>query len=183
MYAVDENVAANAPEGYVRKLSGGGATYNVYVHSYLGYGLMAGRAATLDEGGNRAHPCIPPNHESTFAYGGKNHYVVGSEGPSADFGECAQVINRAMRVGAACEVDSGCSFNGEWGGPGADEVYAMSYLYERVDQAKAGSFLPNEGVGRITPADRAKAAEQGCSTPLDDFPSLYPEVGPVALFT
>lgn len=36
----------------------------VYVHSYLGYGLMAGRAAVLAwEEARAANPCIPTDGE------------------------------------------------------------------------------------------------------------------------
>eukprot|EP00958_Prasinococcus_capsulatus_P021097 scaffold2809_cov373-Prasinococcus_capsulatus_cf.AAC.10 len=155
MYAVSPTVAKKAPAGYVRQLRGGGKTYDVYVHSYLGYGLMAGRAATLDAVGERGHPCIPPSYESGFTYGGKERLVIGTAESQASFEECASVIKRAMRVGVPCEAPSGCSFNGQWGGgggAGSDEVYAMSYLYERADQAHAGieaAFLPDTCKNRL----------------------------------
>lgn len=44
-------------------LGGGGKQYSVYVHSYLGFGLMAGRAAVLQlDGAKDAHPCVPKEH-------------------------------------------------------------------------------------------------------------------------
>lgn len=58
--ALHQNDAAAAPKGYVRQLRGGGASYHVYVHSYLGYGLMAARAAVLHSAGARGgHPYDP----------------------------------------------------------------------------------------------------------------------------
>eukprot|EP00891_Asterochloris_glomerata_P009175 jgi/Astpho2/9175/fgenesh1_pm.00137_%23_2_t len=46
-FALSDAQAKAAPDPlYVTSLSGGGRSYHVYVHSYLGYGLMAGRAAT-----------------------------------------------------------------------------------------------------------------------------------------
>ena len=40
--------------------------------SYLGYGLMAGRAAVLsEEGMEEGHPCIPTGHTGTYVYAGK----------------------------------------------------------------------------------------------------------------
>lgn len=51
---------------YVRSLSGGGVRYDVYVHSYLGFGLMAGRAAVLKAGKAESHPCIAAKVAYTY---------------------------------------------------------------------------------------------------------------------
>ena len=59
MFAVPSDVASHAPSGYIRTTSGGGRMYNLYVNSYLGYGLMAGRKAILEENGPGPNPCIP----------------------------------------------------------------------------------------------------------------------------
>jgi len=66
-YALHARDADGAPPGYVRALAGGGRRYSVYVHSYLGFGLMAGRSAVLAAGETAAaaagaaagHPCVP----------------------------------------------------------------------------------------------------------------------------
>jgi hypothetical protein len=42
--------------------------------SYLGFGLMAARAATLDwEATAAANPCVPLDHIGSFEYGNKQH--------------------------------------------------------------------------------------------------------------
>lgn len=42
--------------------------------SYLGFGLMAARAATLDwEATAAANPCVPLDHTGSFEYGNKHH--------------------------------------------------------------------------------------------------------------
>ena len=91
-YALSSHAAEEAPPGYVRRLSvAGGGKYSVYVHSYLGYGLMAGRSAVLKAGDRVAaalhggasgadatltgHPCVP---EAPCGGGG------GSSSSSAD---------------------------------------------------------------------------------------------------
>ena len=38
--------------------------------SYLGYGLMAGRAAVLGEERFDANPCVPTGFTGTYEYGG-----------------------------------------------------------------------------------------------------------------
>jgi apyrase len=68
-YALAPGTASAAPPGYVRALAAPGRAYDVYVHSYLGYGLMAARDAVLaahgekkgaeDGGDGGGHPCVP----------------------------------------------------------------------------------------------------------------------------
>ena len=43
------------------------------LRSYLGYGLMAARAAVLSEkeGVDAGHPCVPLGHSGTYEYAGK----------------------------------------------------------------------------------------------------------------
>jgi hypothetical protein len=45
----------------------------LHARSYLGYGLMAGRAAVLSEGGGEGgHPCVPAGYAGpAYEYGGK----------------------------------------------------------------------------------------------------------------
>ena len=45
--------------------------------SYLGFGLMAARAATLDWAETAAaNPCVPLDHTGIFDYGGRAHEMV-----------------------------------------------------------------------------------------------------------
>ena len=68
-HAVSAAEAASAPAGYLRVLSGGGKAYHVYVHSYLGFGLMAARAALLGAHSAGSHPCLPAGASVSYAYG------------------------------------------------------------------------------------------------------------------
>jgi len=55
-HALPPAAAAAALEGYVSVLSCGGRAHHVYVHSYLGYGLMAARAAVPKQEGGVGWP-------------------------------------------------------------------------------------------------------------------------------
>lgn len=70
-FALPADVAHAAPRSdYIMALAGGGRAYDVYVHSYLGFGLMAGRAAILQlDSAKDAHPCVPKDHNGTRRLG------------------------------------------------------------------------------------------------------------------
>lgn len=59
------------------------SSYIVYLRrqcSYLGFGLMAARAATLDWAETAvANPCVPLDHSGMFEYGGKQHNLVATK--------------------------------------------------------------------------------------------------------
>jgi hypothetical protein len=40
-FALSDDEAAAAPNGYIVKLKGGGSTYNVYVHRWVGAGPIS----------------------------------------------------------------------------------------------------------------------------------------------
>lgn len=102
-YALTPAEAKAAPDAsYVSTLKGGGRTYQVYVYSYLGYGLMAGRAAVLSEPvGKSQHPCIPAGYSGQFEYGGKTLEMLGHTKASSDT-ECAAVVLTALKHEQEC---------------------------------------------------------------------------------
>eukprot|EP00242_Pyramimonas_sp_CCMP2087_P001715 CAMPEP_0198228520 /NCGR_PEP_ID=MMETSP1445-20131203/113491_1 /TAXON_ID=36898 /ORGANISM="Pyramimonas sp., Strain CCMP2087" /LENGTH=344 /DNA_ID=CAMNT_0043908901 /DNA_START=29 /DNA_END=1060 /DNA_ORIENTATION=+ len=120
-YALPQNKAASAPKGYVRALRGGGATYHVYVHSYLGYGLMAGRAAILNAE-QEAQACLPSGANGTYVYGGKK-YAASAGKEVSEFSRCETAVTTAMNEGKACTegiAEGECGFDGVWTGGGGD---------------------------------------------------------------
>lgn len=85
---------------YVVQLHGGGKTFNVYVHSYLGYGLMAGRAKLIDAGEKgKPHSCIHEGAAGTYAYAGKEYTFSGGE---TDFDACAEIGGSALQANLTC---------------------------------------------------------------------------------
>mmetsp|Transcript_28108 Transcript_28108/g.53169 ORF Transcript_28108/g.53169 Transcript_28108/m.53169 type:complete len:478 (+) Transcript_28108:83-1516(+) len=168
--ALHQNDAAAAPKGYVRQLRGGGASYHVYVHSYLGYGLMAARAAVLHSAGARGgHPCVLPGTNTTYSYAGAKHHVQGREHTEVDesFASCSAVVQGALNKDKACKEGPAdeCSFDGVWGGGASassslSDVHLSSYFFDRAQQAG----LVGEDVisGDTTPGEFGKAAVRAC---------------------
>jgi len=153
----------------VQLLNGGGRVYTVYVHSYLGYGLMAGRAAVLQQASLNAsstgHPCL--SSAVTYAYGGASFDGKPSAAASAD--ACIAVATAALNGDKACSPapKPECGFDGAWGGgggPGAQRFYVSSYFWDRASQAglvSAGALSAS-----VRPAQFKSAATVACSTPV-----------------
>ena len=145
-YALAADAAAAAPPGYVRALASPGRAYDVYVHSYLGYGLMAARDAVLaahGEGNRKdaaagggedkkdgGHPCVPkapcaadaaePATPCAFKYGARTHDLAAAGGQSPPhFGTCAALVADIMPKGgcAPTRPPAQCSFKGAWKAP------------------------------------------------------------------
>ena len=75
-----------------------------------------------------------------YKYSGSTLPVSGpSDG--TDFSKCKLVTMSALQLSKPCGADSGCGFNGFWGGNVETlqpKFYMMSYLYERAEQSRAG---------------------------------------------
>lgn len=124
---------------YTMALSGGGRAYSVYVHSYLGYGLMAGRAGVLAAHEPAApHPCVPAGYEGDYAYAGKTHGMKG--GDAVDAQACSKLVSKSMNLGTACDAPQlQCTFDGAWAGDRVPAVfYISSYFWDRAVDAGAG---------------------------------------------
>ena len=66
---------------------------------------------------------------------------MSAAGDGVDFSKCKLVAMSALQLTKPCGADSGCGFNGFWGGNVEalqPKFYLMSYLYERAEQARAG---------------------------------------------
>lgn len=103
-FALAEADATKAPKDYLVTLKGGGQTFNVYVHSYLSYGLMAGRAKLLDAGGQAAvdagHVCFPDGAAGKYTYAGKEYAYKASK--DAAFEACAALGLNALNATKSC---------------------------------------------------------------------------------
>eukprot|EP00897_Mesotaenium_endlicherianum_P008406 jgi/Mesen1/7594/ME000395S06750 len=175
-YAVSEDVATSAPEGYIRKLSGMGKSYFVYVYSHLGFGLMAARAAVLRLAEKDGHSCLAKGVKDVYKYGSEEFQALAKE-VGGDYSSCAKIAINALKLKAPCKLDK-CSFGGIWsggGGEGMAKLYVASYFFDRASQL---GVIPdgNAAYVEVKPAKFSEVAVKVCSTPLDEVVRDYPLV-------
>jgi len=184
MRALEAKGKATAVPEYVTATSWQGKKYDLYVNSFLGFGLKAGRMAVLKQEG-AAKACMPQFAAETYKYNNEEADATGGEG--SNFDKCRAAAVKALDVDKPCEVEEGCAFGGKWGAiePGKPkEFFLLSYLYERIEQAGAGEYEPDEGIGVATVDELAKAASRVCSMSLVDLKtatkagSIHPEDPP-----
>eukprot|EP00899_Mesostigma_viride_P008765 jgi/Mesvir1/17890/Mv12961-RA.2 len=186
VHAIPDEAAQLAPDtggAAVLRLHVLGQPYNVYVHSYLGYGLMAARAALLegqaaDESGS---PCMPRGYNGSYVYASKEIPAHPSRRGSS-FSGCSAVARAVVRAEAEClrkqvdELARICAFNGVWspgGVTGTAEFYLASYFYERAQQTGVMQD-PQLPLSAAKVADYAEAGEAACGKGLDDINRSFP---------
>jgi hypothetical protein len=75
---------------------------SVAVRSYLGFGLMAGRAAVLAwEEAKAANPCVLADHQGAYEYGGMK-YELQSHPAGAGFETCSKLVRMVLRQDLEC---------------------------------------------------------------------------------
>ncbi|GAB4854078.1 Apyrase 2 [Ancistrocladus abbreviatus] len=181
-YAISENDAAKAPrvsdgdDSYVKKMYLKGRMYNLYVHSYLHYGLLAARAEILKVVDDSGNPCVLAGYHGSYKYGGAKYEVSASTlGPSAK--ECRSIALKALKVNESTCTHMKCTFGGVWNGGGGDgqkHLFVASFFFDRA--AEAGFVDKKKPVAIVRPADFADAANRACAMKLNDAKSVYPNV-------
>ncbi|EFJ53213.1 hypothetical protein VOLCADRAFT_78871 [Volvox carteri f. nagariensis] len=182
-FALEETDAQAAPKDYVVQLHGGGKTFNVYVHSYLGYGLMAGRAKLIEasqssDNAAGASECFASGASGAYSYAGKE-YSYAPRGGKGDAGKCSYLGEVALQANLTCGAEQiQCSFNGAWRGNGLSkgrQYYVSSYFWDRAFET--GIIKEQDAIMWPTsPREfRAKAAEV-CSLSTDAITKTFPKV-------
>ena len=145
-FAINGPVPDTVSQDAVRTISAAGMTYQVYVHSYLGYGLKASRMSFLKPFDSVAegHPCITKGYTGRYHYVEDNVVVKADEEEGADVDKCIATVEREMNLEEDCGVTNECSFDGVWNGGhggGSEQNYVSSYI---VDIARDVGVIPRE---------------------------------------
>lgn len=70
--------------------------------SYLGFGLMAGRAAVLSyEETKQANPCVPADHSGVYTYNELSVDLM-SAPSGASFDGCSKLVTTVLKQDADC---------------------------------------------------------------------------------
>lgn len=177
----EAKAAADRKSDYVRKVKLPLKPYeaHLYQNSYLGYGLMAGRAkvmkAAAEEGAQSKHPCFPKGVNAKYEYGGEAYTAVGA-GNATD---CAALMERVLRRGDPCGGD-GCTFAGVWGGPrargDATGTVLCSFFFDRL--RNVGRIEADKKEASATPRIFEREAGKACSLATADLGAAYPNLKP-----
>lgn len=140
-----------------------GFTHKLFLHSYLGFGLMAGRAAILKLGDDVSAKCIPKGSTASFKYGDNSWSV---ESNDADSFGCLNAANKAI-LAQDSEFTRGVETP-----QNHQPVFAMSYYFDRA--VDVGLIDPDAEEGHLTPLLYSQAASQVCRLSESDIESKYP---------
>lgn len=182
-YAISDDDFLKAPkphgeeQAYVRKMSLMGASYNLYVHSYLNYGLLAARAEVLQMvGESETCPCLAKGFEGSYTYGGQK-YTASASADGGDYEKCNQVVVKALKADASCE-SMRCTFGGVWSGGGGDgmkSLFVASFFFDRA--LEAGIVKDADAAeAKVKPSDFEAAAKKICSLSVAELAEEYPNV-------
>ncbi|KAL3351268.1 hypothetical protein AABB24_019723 [Solanum stoloniferum] len=178
-YAISNEQFANAPknvdgEPYVLQKHLMSKDYNLYVHSYLNYGQLAGRAEIFKASRNESNPCALEGYEGYYSYGGVD-YKVKAPKKGSSLKKCRNLTRQALRIKAQCN-NKNCTFNGVWNGGGGDgqkTIYASSFFY--YIGAQVGIVDTKFPSALAKPIQYLNAAKVACQTKATDVKSVFPQ--------
>lgn len=181
-YAISDENYYNAPKAgkdevsSVQQIKLLGRTYNLYVHSYLHYGLLALRAEVFKHTGNTPCPCLAKDYEGGYQYAGENH-VAQARDQGPHFADCQALILDVLKVDHSCKHMK-CTFGGVWnggGGLGFKQLFVASFFFDKA--ADAGIIKDKKVASAVvTPADFEEAAKKFCSLSLAEISQEFPKL-------
>ncbi|XP_060173877.1 apyrase [Lycium barbarum] len=177
-YAISKEQFANAPqnvdgEPYVQEKHLLGTDYNLYVHSYLNYGQLAGRAEIFKASRNETNPCALEGYDGYYSYGGVD-YKVKAPKRGSSLKKCRNLTKQALNINEQCK-NKDCTFNGVWnggGGAGQKAVHASSFFYDIG--AQVGIVDKKFPSAIAKPIQYLNAAKVACQTKAADVKTVFP---------
>ncbi|KAM9840170.1 ectonucleoside triphosphate diphosphohydrolase 5 isoform 1-T2 [Aulostomus maculatus] len=154
-------------EDYIGRFDMFNSSFQLYTHSYLGNGLMAGRLATLGalaaeglEWRVFKSSCLPMKFQDEWSFGGITYKVTGDPDGYAGYKPCYQEVLKVVKgiIHQPYELQD------------SDTFYAFSYYYDRA--VDAGLIDGAEG-GRLEIRDFKKRAKEVCNK-MSKYPPLSP---------
>jgi apyrase len=142
-----------------------GSDHSMFLHSYLGYGLMAGRDGIFKTSPTGACPCVPPGSTVSFSYN-KNDW--NAKGENSNYAACFDVAERYLRQPGG--FDSPSQPAPQRGQP----IFAMSYYFDVATDV--GLIVPGAQDAVLKPEDFVTRAEAVCGKSADAVQSMYPSV-------
>ena len=157
----DSETKKTAPDSYTVTESAFGENFEVYIHSYLGLGLMSARQLVLGGAheGNSAkvasHPCFSKSFSQTWENARSTYEITGSENSSSEnghnFENCynlAKTEITKMSLHKPKEIQTNK----------LQQFYAFSYYFDRANEM---GLIKDDG-GDVTVGEFKKAAEKAC---------------------
>ncbi|GAA5796584.1 hypothetical protein HPULCUR_001957 [Helicostylum pulchrum] len=136
--------------------------YQLYQHSYIGYGLNEARKTIKKElitlwkeeaalTGKVYHPCLPLNHEEIIEYGNQTIKLIGT---GAGHAACRGVIEKVFKKDSLCKL-SPCAFDGVYQPPLTDtfkdnDLYVFSYFFDLTEPLGMPSEFSVRELGELT---------------------------------
>nr|XP_039260665.1 ectonucleoside triphosphate diphosphohydrolase 5-like isoform X2 [Styela clava] len=156
---VERKTIDTAPDGFIQETSVFNNRMQVYVHSYLGLGLMSSRELVLGGPTNPpgsmdvTSPCMPNGYSGDWKNAQSLYHIKGETAGSEKFDTCHEIVKKAIagKINRPDELKR-------------EDFYAFSYYFDRA--AENGLIHPEDG-GLITVSEYESAARKVCSA--EDF--------------
>ena len=151
-------------------------SYNLYVHSYLHFGLLAFRAEVFKHSQGVPCPCVAKDFEDAYMYAGVNHTTI-ARNEGSHYLDCQALVLKILNVNHGCKHIK-CTFGGVWNGGGGDgfkQLFVASFFF---DKAVDAGIISNKKVvsAVVTPAEFERAAKKFCSLSLAEIVQQFPRL-------